>query len=334
MLPLGGINSQQSSSSSTQADSHAAPVLLNLAETSALLTLCNSSLLHPLAQPPPQLQTSLPREKNGKPVAKWQKTAVNPCVDCSLSRSYLTHLEKQHGMISQKYKKLMQEVKEHNEWAKNQQIPGQQLSKIEHCSSIHRFSFVPAAVSTTVAADTTQLTHGQCQVFLGGACNPTSWRADLAVPLFESQGITFYNPQRASWHSGMVKEEATAKESAELLLFVISDQTAGFSSMIEVAEHIGRGRQVVLTIQFLPKNAKINNRDLCEEDIANGNRARKYLEDVALRHGVKVHTEIQSALQECVQRLTAKVALNQTPEAESAAGEIPTATEKSENKTE
>lgn len=34
----------------------------------------------------------------------------------------------------------------------------------------------------------------KCDVFLGGSCNPTTWRTDTAIPELEKQGITFYNP--------------------------------------------------------------------------------------------------------------------------------------------
>lgn len=33
-----------------------------------------------------------------------------------------------------------------------------------------------------------------CEVFLGGSCNPTTWRTDTAIPELKKQGITFYNP--------------------------------------------------------------------------------------------------------------------------------------------
>lgn len=32
------------------------------------------------------------------------------------------------------------------------------------------------------------------EVFLGGSCNPTTWRADVAIPALDKFGITFYNP--------------------------------------------------------------------------------------------------------------------------------------------
>ena len=36
---------------------------------------------------------------------------------------------------------------------------------------------------------------GACNVFLGGSCNPTTWRVDLAVPFCDEHGISLYNPQ-------------------------------------------------------------------------------------------------------------------------------------------
>ncbi|XP_042913757.1 uncharacterized protein [Parasteatoda tepidariorum] len=32
------------------------------------------------------------------------------------------------------------------------------------------------------------------QVFLGGSCNPTTWRKDIAIPTFKSLKISYYNP--------------------------------------------------------------------------------------------------------------------------------------------
>ena len=32
------------------------------------------------------------------------------------------------------------------------------------------------------------------EVFLGGSCNPTTWRADVAIPALSGLGISFYNP--------------------------------------------------------------------------------------------------------------------------------------------
>ena len=31
-------------------------------------------------------------------------------------------------------------------------------------------------------------------VFLGGSCNPTTWRKDIVIPFLKKHAITFYNP--------------------------------------------------------------------------------------------------------------------------------------------
>ena len=35
------------------------------------------------------------------------------------------------------------------------------------------------------------------EVFLGGSCNPTTWRQDIAMPLLDKNGVNYYNPQVA-----------------------------------------------------------------------------------------------------------------------------------------
>jgi hypothetical protein len=32
-------------------------------------------------------------------------------------------------------------------------------------------------------------------VFLGGSCNPTTWRQDIAMPTFDDKEVKYYNPQ-------------------------------------------------------------------------------------------------------------------------------------------
>ena len=40
----------------------------------------------------------------------------------------------------------------------------------------------------------------KAQVFLGGSCNPTTWRKDIAIPMLEAAGVAFYNPQMPDWY--------------------------------------------------------------------------------------------------------------------------------------
>lgn len=39
------------------------------------------------------------------------------------------------------------------------------------------------------------------EVFLGGSCNPTTWRADVAIPALDKLGISFYNPVSQQLHN-------------------------------------------------------------------------------------------------------------------------------------
>ena len=61
-------------------------------------------------------------------------------------------------------------------------------------------------------------------MFLGGSCNPTTWRQDVAIPMLRGAEVPFYNPQVEDWHAGLVAEEAQEKERAGCLLFVIDRQ--------------------------------------------------------------------------------------------------------------
>lgn len=41
-------------------------------------------------------------------------------------------------------------------------------------------------------------------IFLGGACNPTTWRQTIAIPLCERAGVKYYNPQVDNWTPDLV----------------------------------------------------------------------------------------------------------------------------------
>jgi hypothetical protein len=121
-------------------------------------------------------------------------------------------------------------------------------------------------------------------VFLGGSCDPTTWRADLAVPELLAAGIAFFNPQISDWAPELIALEASAKERCLVLLFVIDGRTRAIASMLEATEYILSGRSVVLVIEEIPANTRIDG-DLIEgrqqKDL---NRARAFLCDIAARH--------------------------------------------------
>lgn len=129
-------------------------------------------------------------------------------------------------------------------------------------------------------------------IFLGGSCNPTTWRTDVAIPLLESAGVEYYNPQVEDWSPELVEIEARAKEEADVLLFVIDSQTRAIASMLEATEYICTGRRVVLVVQEIdhvdPSYSLVEIKDL--------NRGRAYLRDVAKRHHVAVHDSVTEAV--------------------------------------
>lgn len=119
-------------------------------------------------------------------------------------------------------------------------------------------------------------------IFLGGSCNPTTWRTDVAIPLLESAGVEYYNPQVEDWSPELVAIEATAKNEADVLLFVIDSQTRAIASMLEATEYICTGNHVVLMIENIDHTSSLF--ELLE--IKDLNRARTYLRDLALRHNI------------------------------------------------
>lgn len=51
-----------------------------------------------------------------------------------------------------------------------------------------------APQSLSNGGEVAALTPAAPEVFLGGSCNPTTWRADVAIPALDKLGISFYNP--------------------------------------------------------------------------------------------------------------------------------------------
>lgn len=91
-------------------------------------------------------------------------------------------------------------------------------------------------------------TNNKLQIFLGGSCNPTTWRQSVAIPYLELNGITYYNPQVDNWSPEVVHIERNAKQNAQVLLFVIDRQTRSTVSIVESAFIAGENENLVLVI--------------------------------------------------------------------------------------
>jgi len=141
----------------------------------------------------------------------------------------------------------------------------------------------------------------QMKVFLGGSCNPTTWRTDIAIPLLKKAGVSYFNPQVENWTQECVEIEAREKADADVLLYVIDGETRAIASMLEATEAIVSKRATVLVIIGVPFDAIIGGYSISNTEVKDLNRARIYLTDIAKRNGVKVYTDIESAVSELKQ---------------------------------
>uniref|UniRef100_T1IR01 EF-hand domain-containing protein n=1 Tax=Strigamia maritima TaxID=126957 RepID=T1IR01_STRMM len=145
-----------------------------------------------------------------------------------------------------------------------------------------------------------RLASHQHDVYLGGSCDTTSWREDIAIPILRKTGLTFFNPQTNYWSGNRFTPiEATAIDNCRVLLFVITNTCRSLSTMAIAAHYIGLNCKVVLCIQYLPENCIMNFDRLSVGSIKDYNRGRTYLSDLANRENIPVFDEIDEAVQ-CV----------------------------------
>lgn len=121
-------------------------------------------------------------------------------------------------------------------------------------------------------------------VFLGGSCDPTTWRTDVAIPILDSLGIAYFNPQVAEWSEALVAIEAKAKADSAALLFVIDGQTRAIASMLEALSQAGLGRKVLVTVADITDGTVIAGQVITGRELKDLNRARTYFKDELLRH--------------------------------------------------
>lgn len=75
----------------------------------------------------------------------------------------------------------------------------------------------------------------QCYVFLGGPCDTTTWRTDIAIPLLEQYALAYYNPQTVNGKPEMEASEQKAKGYAEDVLFVLTGDIRGNAALVEAS---------------------------------------------------------------------------------------------------
>jgi len=140
-------------------------------------------------------------------------------------------------------------------------------------------------------------------VFLGGSCNPTTWRSDIAIPLLTEQLVNYYNPQVSRWYPELIEKENFAKEFASVLFFFIDNQTRSISAMIEVAELSATPRKLVCVInEYNQHNTVICGESITNKELYELHHAQKIIKNLALRQGVPVFNCIYRAMN-CVSEL-------------------------------
>ncbi len=134
-------------------------------------------------------------------------------------------------------------------------------------------------------------------VFLGGSCDPTTWRFDVAIPALTAAGKSYYNPQVNGCSSDeLVAVETAARANSDVLLFVIDSKTQATDSMQGAADCILAGRKVVLVINNVDAGTVINNQVVTDGELKDLNRARANLADIAMRNATLVFTNVNDAV--------------------------------------
>ncbi|KAF5273422.1 hypothetical protein FQA39_LY07439 [Lamprigera yunnana] len=136
-----------------------------------------------------------------------------------------------------------------------------------------------------------------CQVFLGGSCNPTTWRTDTAIPELQKHGITYYNPQKSIWGPELVAEEHDAKQTASVLLFVLDSQTRSVAGMIEVAYLVASDRCVIVVAHPYELGQSVMGEELSYREYVDLVSGQTTLLTLLKDQGIKVYTNLTSALQ-------------------------------------
>lgn len=141
--------------------------------------------------------------------------------------------------------------------------------------------------------------NGKLQIFLGGSCNPTTWRQNLAIPFLDTHGISYYNPQVENWSPEIIEIERHAKQNAQILLFVIDKQTRSTVSLVESAFMAGENKNLVLVVNpyedvGLPVEDCVT--ATSHEEFLELKHARYLLQSLVAKRKIPMFTDILNAL--------------------------------------
>ncbi|XP_063373092.1 uncharacterized protein LOC134661094 isoform X2 [Cydia amplana] len=135
-----------------------------------------------------------------------------------------------------------------------------------------------------------------CEVFLGGSCNPTTWRKEIAIPKLKKMGITYFNPQVENWSTELMEREHRAKSDARALLFVLDSETRAIAASVEAALIAATPKLLLLVMRPYSRHQKIAQEAITDEEYIELSRARATLKEAVERRGLPTFHDISSAL--------------------------------------
>ncbi|KAJ8734728.1 hypothetical protein PYW08_013978 [Mythimna loreyi] len=135
-----------------------------------------------------------------------------------------------------------------------------------------------------------------CEVFLGGSCNPTTWRSDIAIPMLKKMGITYFNPQVEDWSTELMEVEHRAKAAARALLFVLDSETRAVAASVEAAHLAAAPRDLLLVLRPYTRHQNIGHETISDHEYVELSRARATLQEAVERRGLPAFTDIPAAL--------------------------------------
>ncbi|KAI6647273.1 hypothetical protein LOD99_12270 [Oopsacas minuta] len=135
-------------------------------------------------------------------------------------------------------------------------------------------------------------------VFLGGSCNPTTWRVETAIPYFEKVKVSYYNPQVDNWYPELIQIEEEAKRNSTIKLFVFDSETRALASLVETAFMASIGWRLVVVLHYLSESdeVKIAGETLTKQEVKDLNRGRSFLCDILEKSGIPVFDNLEEAL--------------------------------------
>lgn len=134
------------------------------------------------------------------------------------------------------------------------------------------------------------------EIFLGGSCNPTTWRSDIAIPMLKQLGITYFNPQVEDWSTELMEVEDRAKAAAQALLFVLDRETRAVAASVEAAHHATSPRDLLLVLRPYVRHQNIAQDTITDHEYLELSRARATLQELVERRGLPVFSDIRAAL--------------------------------------